>query len=215
LDKGLYLRELSRGYGRRPSGYTARRRSLSPWRWPWSQEHPVGWAADAGGSSVEDVSVDHCGAHVSVAEQLLDGSDVLSVLQQMSREGVTERVARGQLHDAGCAYGLLDGPLQDRLVKMMTAALSSVTVDVESRGRKEPLPAPVPPRVRVFAGERERKLDPSRAAMYVGRVLFADAPEMIFENGLHRGRQHRCAVLAALAIADDDPARGEIDIFDS
>lgn len=45
--------------------------------------HAVGGAADAGGAAVEDVRVDHGGADVAVAEQLLHGADVGAVLEEV------------------------------------------------------------------------------------------------------------------------------------
>jgi hypothetical protein len=47
------------------------------------QEHPVGRAPDTGGTPVEDVGVDHRGAHVPMAEQFLDGPDVVALLQEV------------------------------------------------------------------------------------------------------------------------------------
>jgi len=57
-----------------------------------SQEHPVGGALDPGRAPVEDVGIDHRGADVLVAEQLLDGADVVALLQQVGGEGVPQPV---------------------------------------------------------------------------------------------------------------------------
>jgi hypothetical protein len=43
----------------------------------------VEWAAYAARTAIEDVGIDHRGADVFVAEQLLDGSDVVAVLEKM------------------------------------------------------------------------------------------------------------------------------------
>ena len=60
----------------------------------WScQEHPVGRASDAGRPAVEDVSVDHRGTDVAVAQELLDGPDIVVVFEQMGGKGVPEGVA--------------------------------------------------------------------------------------------------------------------------
>jgi len=67
------------------------------------QEHPVGGASDACGAQVEDVGVDHGGADIAVAEELLDGPDVMVVLQQMGGEGMAKDVTRGGLGDARAA----------------------------------------------------------------------------------------------------------------
>ena len=49
---------------------------------------PICRAGDAEGASVEDVGVDHCRLEVAVAEQLLDGADVRSVLEQVAGEAM-------------------------------------------------------------------------------------------------------------------------------
>jgi hypothetical protein len=45
--------------------------------------HNVRWAAYSEGASVEDMGVNHCGAHVPMAQQPLDSPDVLSPFQQV------------------------------------------------------------------------------------------------------------------------------------
>ena len=49
---------------------------------------PIRGAGDAERASVEDVGVDHRRLEVAVAEQLLDGADVRSVLEQMAGEAM-------------------------------------------------------------------------------------------------------------------------------
>jgi hypothetical protein len=51
-------------------------------------------------ASVEHMCVDHGGVYISVPHQLLDRADILSTLQQMGSEGVTENMRRGGLMDA-------------------------------------------------------------------------------------------------------------------
>jgi hypothetical protein len=57
----------------------------------FSKLHNVRWAAYSEGASVEDMGVNHCGAHVPMAQQLLDSPDVLSPFQQVC----------GKLHQVG------------------------------------------------------------------------------------------------------------------
>ena len=49
-------------------------------------EHTIDRAAHGGGPEVQDVRVDHRGAHVTVAQQLLDRPDIASLLEQMRGE---------------------------------------------------------------------------------------------------------------------------------
>ena len=66
--------------------YTASGRKVSPARAAASlgitvlEEHPVGRAPDTGRTPVQDVGVDHRCAHVPMAEQFLDGPDVVTLL---------------------------------------------------------------------------------------------------------------------------------------
>lgn len=55
------------------------------------------------------MGVDHGGVYISVPHQLLDRADVLSTLQQMGSEGVTEGMRRGGLMDATRQQGPAHG----------------------------------------------------------------------------------------------------------
>ena len=46
----------------------------------------VEWAAYAKAAAIEDVGVDHGGAEVTMAEQLLDGADVVAVPQKRTAQ---------------------------------------------------------------------------------------------------------------------------------
>ena len=48
----------------------------------------VEWAAYAKATAIEDVGIDHDGADVSVAQQILDGADVVAVVQLVGGEGM-------------------------------------------------------------------------------------------------------------------------------
>ena len=80
---------------------------------------PIGRAADAPAPTIEDVRVDHRRCHVVVAEQFLHRANVISILKQMSRKRVPERVARGVLADPRSNDRVSDSPLNDRLMQMM------------------------------------------------------------------------------------------------
>ena len=61
--------------------------------------------------------------------------------------------------------------------------------------------------------ERAGQLDPAGAVAEVGLVLLARAVEVRGQRGLDRGRQHRHPILVALAVADDDLVRREVDVL--
>ncbi len=60
-------------------------------------EEPVRGTANGSRPTVQDVGVNHGGADVGMAQEFLDGSNIVAILQQMSGEGVSERVAGGRL----------------------------------------------------------------------------------------------------------------------
>jgi hypothetical protein len=113
--------------------------------------HPVGGASDAGWSQIEDVRVDHRGADVTVAEELLHGPDVVVVLEQVGGERVSEGVAGGDLGNARGTDGVLHGTLENGFVQMVAATLPAETIHVESRGGEDPLPRPLAPGIRVLS----------------------------------------------------------------
>jgi hypothetical protein len=79
-------------------------------------------AADAAAAGlVEDVGVDHGGLDVAVAQQLLDGADVVPLLEEVGGERVPEGVAAGGLGQPGLRDRLLHRLLHGRLVQMVAA----------------------------------------------------------------------------------------------
>lgn len=111
-------------------------------------------AADAEGAAVEDVGVDHGGGDVAVAEQLLDGADVVAGFEEVGGEGVAEGVAADALGELCGERCLADGTLNDGFVEVVTAALVGFGVVVDAGGGEEPLPRPFAGGVRVLASER-------------------------------------------------------------
>jgi hypothetical protein len=82
---------------------------------------------------MEDVGVDHRGAHVRVAEQILDRADVVAVLEEVGGERVTQSVATNLLGDSRAQSGVAHRALEHGLVKVMAAAAltGAATVNVE------------------------------------------------------------------------------------
>ena len=90
-------------------------------------------------------------------EQLLHRADIVAVLEQVGGERMPERVRGGALDDPGPARGVLDRPLQDRLVQVVPAELAGQTVAVEACGREDPLPDPFSTGVRVLPQQGSRQ----------------------------------------------------------
>ena len=76
-------------------------------------EQSVRGALHSGWPAIQDVGVDHGSAHVLVPEELLHGSDIGAVFQQMGRERVAEGVAARALRELGGDDRTADGALND------------------------------------------------------------------------------------------------------
>ena len=105
------------------------------------QAQHVGRALHALAAAVEDVGVDHGGADAPVAEELLNGPDVVAADQKVSRERMTESVARRRLRDSGGTNGSLDGSLDRSRTGVEAAELSGFAVPGQGcRGKDVLLP---------------------------------------------------------------------------
>ena len=132
---------------------------------------------DAGRAPVENMGIDHRRAHVLVAKKLLDGADVVALLQQVGGKRVTEGMARRRLGDPGGTDGILHRSLKHGFVKVVPASLAGDGLHVETRGGEDPLPAPFAAGVRVLAQQRAGQFDPAGAVTEVGLVLLVSALE--------------------------------------
>jgi hypothetical protein len=65
-----------------------------------------------------------------MAEQLLNGADIVPVLEHVGRERVAKGVGSGPLRDGGVAEGVLDDALEHRLMEVVTPPLAGGTVGV-------------------------------------------------------------------------------------
>lgn len=92
------------------------------------------------------MGVEHRGRDVLATEQLLDGADVAALLEEMGGEGVAKSMTGGPVRDSRREDGSSHGLLEDGLVQMVPSVLSALLVNVEARGRKDPLPGPLPAR---------------------------------------------------------------------
>lgn len=110
--------------------YTARSVSLAP------QTIQIG----ALSTPIQYVGLDHCGLHVLVSQQLLDGPNIVPILQEVRRKGVPEGVTRGEFGQPSPSHRPLDGPLDDGLMQMMPVPRRCATVHVVRRGGRDPLP---------------------------------------------------------------------------
>ena len=69
------------------------------------------------------MGVDHRRLHVAMAQQFLDGPDVMTGFEKMGRERVAERVARGSPGEAFFDNGVSYGSLHQGFVDVMAILL--------------------------------------------------------------------------------------------
>ena len=87
-------------------------------------------AGDTSAAGVaEDVGIDHGRFDIFMAEELLDGADIVAGDQQMGGEAVPEGVAADLFADTSGARGGVDGFADDRLVQVVAADDSGTRVD--------------------------------------------------------------------------------------
>lgn len=123
-----------------------RLRDLQPNPFPGARKillREVQGTPNAPASAVEDVGVDHRRADVPVAEKFLDGPDVVPFFEEMGSERMPERVAGDPLGESGNFGGLLDGPLENRFVEVVTIQSTGECILVLPCRGKYPLPAPL------------------------------------------------------------------------
>jgi hypothetical protein len=74
------------------------------------------------------MGVDHGGSHIVVAEQFLDGSDVIAAFEPMRGKAMAECVAGCPFGKARLANGLFERLLKNGLVHRMPPCLSSSSI---------------------------------------------------------------------------------------
>jgi hypothetical protein len=159
------------------------------------------------------VGVDHGRRYVPVAEELLDGADVVTALQKVGGEGVAEGVAAGTLVDAGRADGAGHGALHVRLM-VVVPAFGRLTFPWRGSG-KDPLPAPVAGRSGELSVDRIRQPDAPETSGQVFLVQRSRAYELLAQLRTDAGGKHGHAVVLPFRIAHGDLAAGEVDVLDA
>src|SRR5262249_20331837 len=116
--------------------------------------------------------------------------------------------------DTSLPRGSPDLALEDGFVEVVPSAFPGHTVYIDARGRKDPLPHPLPPSVRILPGQGRRQLYPASPSSLVTLVLRSDEVELPRQVRLGDGWQHRRAVLVALATPNHDLIGPEVDVLD-
>lgn len=96
------------------------------------------------------MGVNHRGADVAVAEQFLHRANIVTVLQQVGREGVAQGMAPRMRGEPSLATGFFDCFLQDGFVEVMPTDLAGAGIGRELGGRKDKLPFPLLGAIGIF-----------------------------------------------------------------
>jgi hypothetical protein len=160
------------------------------------------------------MSIDHGGFDIFVAEEFLDGADVIAVLEQVGGEGVAEGVATDRFigdasQDCSGTYGFLQATFSN----MVTALNPRAWVRDNAFARKNILPGPFAIGIRVFIFERVGQVDCAESVFQVFLMNLFDAPEMFFKGEEQAFRQHGDAIFFAFAIPDGEALLFKINIF--
>ena len=87
---------------------------------------------------------------MGMAQQFLDGSDVIAVLQQVGGKAMPQGMDRSKLADTRRADRIVNLPLQHRRVHVPEGVFSGPGILVHPAGRKKPVPGPFKLRGGVF-----------------------------------------------------------------
>jgi hypothetical protein len=166
-------------------------------------------------TTVEDMSVDRGRFQAGVTEQLLDGADIVAVLEQMRSERVAEGMTACTFHDFREPDGFRDGTLHDRLVDMMSVSPARFGIGVVPSRREHELPAQVPTCAGRFPGHGARQRRPAGATAEVILVLLADAFDLPADITTQQEGKHGEPVVPAFRAADGDPVLIQENVLDT
>ena len=104
----------------------------------------IGGASDCSRAAMKNVCVTHRRRNIAMAEELLDGADVVPVLEQMGRESMSHGMRGCPLADARNSNSLFYRTADDRFVQLVPPPVAGLRVLVNPRGREVPSPWPLP-----------------------------------------------------------------------
>lgn len=150
-----------------------------------------------------------------MSHQLLDGADVVAVLQEVGRERVTKGVAGAVFLDSGFMHCALDGALKVGVVEPVAAELARLAVDDRLWIRERPLPGEAEGSIRVLAREGVGQIGAAATAREVALVPCADAAEVGAQWCNEGVGECRDPILSALSGSDDDLPAIEVEVLDA
>jgi len=175
----------------------------------------VQWAAHGCVVPGDEVGVGHSGFEVFVADEFLDGADVVAGFQEVDGEGVAEGGAGDGFGDAGQLGCFSDGSLGAAFAEVVAAGFAGAGVNGEVAGGEDVLPGPVAVGVGVSASECGREVDVAVARFQVALVDHSDAAQ-VFSKGLDEAfREYGDAGYFSGGVAHVDLAMVEVEVPDA
>jgi len=117
-----------------------------------------------------------------MAEQFLDGTDVVALFEEVGSEGMSEGVAACVLGAAGAIDGDFDCALKDGWIDMVSEHFTGIDVDAESGGGEDELPAPFSGGIGVFDSEGIGEGDAGVAFEHIAFIELVNSFEVSFEG---------------------------------
>jgi hypothetical protein len=82
----------------------------------------IEWTADGMAAFFdEDVSIDHCCSNILMAEQLLDGANIVALFEEACGKGMSERVATPMIWNSRTPDCPCHGALDHTLIEVVAA----------------------------------------------------------------------------------------------
>jgi hypothetical protein len=175
----------------------------------------VNRAANVEPGAVADVSVNHRGGDIFVPEELLDGPDIIAILQKMGSETVPKGVAARRFGDPAGPNSILDRVLQVSFRGMVPAFFSTARIDRDLFGGEDVLPGPFTSGVGIFPVQGVGKINGAAAAGEVLMMEFLDPGEVRLQRGAKAVGQNGHSLPHTLAFSNGDLPIPEIDVFDA
>jgi hypothetical protein len=159
------------------------------------------------------MGVDHGGAHIRVAEQLLHRANVVARLQQMRGKGVAQRVRRGRFVNPGLGHGTLERALKSAVRQVVALDQAAARIGGQLCLREEPKPRPTRTGAGVFALQSAGHMNPGMAGVPIRRPQNVGAGELLFQRARQGRRQHHRPVFIPLALAHHQGHALEINVL--
>src|SRR5262245_1605608 len=108
----------------------------------WGDRQSVKRTLDPSPTSVQDVGVNHCRAHVIMSEKFLNCSYIMTVFQKGRCKRVAQSMAPRRFEDTCLKPRFYKSFLYNRFVKMMFLLCAGYPINIMASRGKHPLPSP-------------------------------------------------------------------------